>query len=300
MSANGPVIKLRLTPPARLSIATLLSRTLGYSLSIGILCLPAFADLDIQNSASRKKTGLSTRVILIHGLNHSPDNLKPLANELEKVGVKTTRLRLHGHTSAKDCGSRSNSPLKIWRKQIREEISKAKDERIILAGFSLGALIALDASRAEKSVSGLILFAPPVALTAKASTIRALLPLKLLRMSLPSKAPAHSRVCKNTPLGFYSALFNLKDSLQLVTKTRLNKVSATVFISKADELVDYSRVRRWVKTNKLTNWNVVTVNPKPSNHGNLPAHLLVDRKNVGENAWEKMISDCKKLINKTS
>ena len=124
--------------------------------------------------------------LVIHGLNVRPNAMQPLANCLAAAGVECLLLSLHGHgdnvapppgqSAATDSAARLESFRRVsyalWRDEtaaayaIARAHSRRLDAPLLLAGFSLGALMGCNLALTEPDVrfDRLILLAPALAL----------------------------------------------------------------------------------------------------------------------------------------
>ncbi len=124
------------------------------------------ADYRLPAAPSAHLHGYRTRysVLLIHGLNDSAYYMADLAELLHVEGMNTLSILLSGHgTRPEDMLAASSDQ---WREEVREglQISGLLGHRVLLAGFSLGAALAIDATLSAEHVSGLLLFAPALEL----------------------------------------------------------------------------------------------------------------------------------------
>jgi len=93
-------------------------------------------DVDGFEMAGRQRT----KCLLLHGLTASPAEVRPLAEKLSEAGFPVRALRLPGHgTSDEELDATSPAD---WAKAA-EDALKAYDEPVLLAGCSMGGLLAL-------------------------------------------------------------------------------------------------------------------------------------------------------------
>jgi alpha-beta hydrolase superfamily lysophospholipase len=158
---------------------------------------PSCSDCEFSGSyalpASSLTAGKSAHgtVVLLHGLTASPTETRPLAGYLSEAGFNVYAPRLSGHTGSLD-------DLRItekweWILNVDQAITAAERQfggPLFLAGESLGAILSLlGAIRWPDKISGLALFAPPLALesvfTEAVMLLASLLP-DLLQNRLPT------------------------------------------------------------------------------------------------------------------
>ncbi len=112
------------------------------------------------------------RALLLGGFGAGPDNLRPLAARLQALGLSVHAAALGRHTGDQAVFERSRT----WHyyadalRRFRREASAAPGGRVLLGGYSTGALVALLlAVRHPAQVAGLVLVSP-VLRTARTST----------------------------------------------------------------------------------------------------------------------------------
>jgi carboxylesterase len=104
-------------------------------------------------------------VLLIHGLGGSPAELAPLARALGDAGHTVCSVQLAGHGSGE--AALAASSAEDWRESAlsAHAILSRRCDRVVVAGLSMGALLALDIARLRpKRVHGLVLLAPALRL----------------------------------------------------------------------------------------------------------------------------------------
>jgi len=119
------------------------------------------------SSKGYELAGSSAQVLAFHGYTGSPYDLRPLANGLNEHDVKIHVPLLLGH------GSKPQDLFDIdaqdWLRQAKDELKKLDPKKpIVLAGLSMGALLAILLAGKSKKVSALILISPALRLNLSA------------------------------------------------------------------------------------------------------------------------------------
>ena len=235
--------------------------------------------------------------ILVAGLNNRPDVLDPLARSLAAVGVESVVVTLLGHADAAQGWPRADF-FSAWRADIeaaREFAHKHyQGQPIYGVGYSLGATLLLDAISNSRlpSFSKLAVIAPAVTLTNKTQLLRPLLPLGILGLTLPSFAPPQFQAQPRTGIRAYRGMFAAAQSVR-TPNALLQATPLLVLATPFDELVDYSDLREWSAQSKR--WHFVSIElSSPPKLGYY--HLLFDRENIGESAWQKLTEEIVSLV----
>lgn len=108
-------------------------------------------------------------VLILHGLYESPNYLKGLINYFKSRGMNVFSILLSGHWQPKDFRM-ANVSFQDWVSDadVGLRIAKKLGQKVYVLGYSTGGLMAADlAMRYPEDVSGLFLFAPALALTAR-------------------------------------------------------------------------------------------------------------------------------------
>ncbi len=156
--------------------------------------------------------------------------------------------------------------------------------------YSLGALITISFLDAEPAPTfeGMILLAPPVAITRSASLVRFLTPLARFGFALPSAAPAKIRARRGTPLAEYAAMFEVIQHVgTLDRREKLGRIRATVYLDPDDELVRYAGVLDWIQQNDLSSWTSRVFHDRAP-EGRTYSHLMVVEESLGPVAWAEL------------
>lgn len=106
----------------------------------------------------------SYSVLLVHGLNDSAYYMADLAEWLHGHGYNVVTVLLPGHgTDTRDMLAAS---AEQWRAEVAAGLDMAAlvGKRILMGGFSLGGILAIDAALRRSDIHGLLLFSPAVRL----------------------------------------------------------------------------------------------------------------------------------------
>ena len=106
------------------------------------------------------KGTLKVSVVLVHGFTSTTEEVRPLAEELNRTGYSVYCPLLPGHnTSPKDLNTKS---WKDWTTCVEIVLEKAlkNSEKVFIGGESMGAIIACYLASYYKNINGVILFSP--------------------------------------------------------------------------------------------------------------------------------------------
>jgi carboxylesterase len=123
--------------------------------------------------------GLKVGVLLIHGLTGMPNEMKPVAKQLEKIGCEVAVPLLPGH----DGGHKAllATGWKDWQAGAREALDKLSQtcDKIVVGGLSMGGLIGMLLSLENPKVCGVVALSPTIEYDGRNSSnpFRVLLPL---------------------------------------------------------------------------------------------------------------------------
>lgn len=227
-------------------------------------------------------------VVVAPGLNNRPQAMDPLIRILGRAGFHSLRVSLHqvrrGDRQPADTVARQ------WVDDIAEAyaVARSRDAKIPVfnLSYSLGALATLRFLQRTPSArfAAMVLLAPPLSLTRGARMVRALTPFRSLGLALPSLAPVGVRARASTPLVEYAALLQLVDDVRGAgSSVNFSKTATRVLVGRDDELVSRRGVKAWVEENRLTGWNVESLDVKPTAHSS--RHLMISKASVGDVAW---------------
>jgi carboxylesterase len=105
--------------------------------------------------------GTGTGVLLIHGLSGSPSDMVGLGDFLHEKGYGVLGIRLPGHGT--DPHDMKGVTYQDWQNHVAESLHKlkAKYEKVIIVGYSLGSLLGIIAAADEKA-DKLVVVSPPL------------------------------------------------------------------------------------------------------------------------------------------
>lgn len=115
--------------------------------------------------------------LLIHGLNDSAYYMGDLARVFARLGINAITVLLPAHgTKTEDMAT---VKAEAWRREVTDslDIASLLGDKTILAGFSLGATLAVEAVLGGKEVYGLFLFSPAFEIQSKVVGTLTCLPL---------------------------------------------------------------------------------------------------------------------------
>lgn len=196
---------------------------------------------------SRKIRWRKTGVLLIHGFPASPAEMKPLGNFLNNKGFTVYGVRLKGHgTSPYDL---DQTPWKKCIESIKQgyKVLSIQCEKIVVIGFSIGAIITLDlASQLRDNISSAVSISAPIEaegmssisliLSAQMEKLIRLIPgVKTKFIEWETESPETNY--RSVPL---QKLVDLKNYIEQV-KERLKMISTPILVIQAtgDPLIKY-------------------------------------------------------------
>lgn len=184
-------------------------------------------------------TGGKLGVLLIHGLGGSPAELGPLARALGDAGHAVGSVLLAGHGRGET--GLAASTLAEWRDSAlaAHGVLSRRCERVIVAGLSMGGLLALDMARLRpKRVHGIVLLAPTLRLDGWAMPHAA-----RFAGALPSRlVPAGASIRERHPYG-------IKDERirALVLASMQGRKSTSVFATPLRSLIEFRALADGIK-----------------------------------------------------
>ncbi|MGH7249559.1 MAG: alpha/beta hydrolase [Minisyncoccia bacterium] len=234
-------------------------------------------------------------VIVLHGLNLKPERMDDWAQVFLARGALVIRLALFGHGG--DEADMRAASAEIWRKQMDEALALAQSESskhnaapIYFLGFSLGALVGLEAQARSPEpgiLQRMVLIAPAISVPWYAKVAVSLGSLLGKGFLVPARNPKSYRVNRGTSVGAYQALLELKKSLEDLHYKNAD-VKTLVLLDTYDELISSNAVKNIVKKNRLGLWEITLVNNRAARDTYGFRHLLVDRESVGARLWQEM------------
>lgn len=219
--------------------------------------------------------------------------MQPLASALEAHNCDVALATLRGHRLGE---SLNDVRAEMWIEDVADvyRTLTARNPGVPCygVGFSLGGALILSLLLSNRNVrfSKLCLFAPALYFTSWGRIRRSLLPLSKCHLALPSFVHSSLRVHAWTALQGYSALFEIADSITSATNlTPVSNVQTKIFLSEMDELVDSTRVKRWIAERGLDYWTFAALAPTFEKEVR-KKHLIVDPNNLGSH-WVMIRND---------
>lgn len=270
--------------------------------SLNIFKITKSIDLySLFNSTSPHSKG---SVIIIHGLNLAPHKMDPLAKIVSQAGFNVYRINLTAHR--KNSAILENPSSNDWindLKQTYDSITKEDNNLpISIIAYSLGAPLTLQflEKYPDKKIKDLIFIAPALSLKGYISTIRFLLPLRFLGISLPSFSPVDYRHHSRTSLYAYKAFFDLYDKSKLLSpNNNVRNSKLTIFTLKNDELISNTGLKLWLRENNLKDAQIKEISHNISK-SDIPKHLAIDSNSLGVEEWLAFTSDIICSLSKNS
>ena len=209
-------------------------------------------------------------IIYAHGLNSSVNATSTFLKQTNQ-SFYLVAPTLPGHDET------SKNMAKITLQQILDFydylfcIVKNKDLPIHFIGHSFGALsflYALEKINSKIEFQSITLLAP--AITPKYSWAIRLLKFLPNSLPIPSLAPKKFRLFWATPLGAYKRALEMSEYLLQNNLTQFKKSSFKIILSKEDHLIDWEKLRKWIKSQK----GMRIDSQYYQKSGTHPAHLL--------------------------
>ena len=244
---------------------------------------------------SQKYKDLKGFVLVAHGLNLKPEKMGSLIEVLNNRGLQVSLVSLAGHNAKEENNMQIFQKVTYhqWLQQIYQAYKEIQHQAeqsnkpIFFLGYSLGALLGMDLILEKKEVhfTAGFLISPALRVHWRCFLM---CPLALFpRWIIPSDSPVDYRVNQGTPVAAYLALYKGMTVLNKKMHQRLN-IPLQIIMDPEDELVSYKRLKKWMTNNKLTRWNIHSINKIPQ-HSKDYHHLIVDVNTVGDAAWIEII-----------
>lgn len=208
-------------------------------------------------------------VVLFHGLYESPRSVHGLAEEFYAKGMNVFMPTLPGHWQRDNHVSDVTS-YKEWLKEVDLDLALAEKfgKKIIVAGFSLGGVLAVQAAlKYPEKVKGLFLWAPALGVSGKVGLASSLGSLLGVDANNWEKSPADGhdtpyyslqmalqiirlhKYINKTYLGIENSELDNKKTTGISGKELAEKIQAPTFLaySTADEAISEFQVKRFYK-----------------------------------------------------
>lgn len=246
----------------------------------------------------KEGTATAGTVVVVHGLNISPQAMRTLAQEfVEHRGQHVVLTTLRGH-GVNDSG-REQASAQLWKQDLREAIVAAAvlPRPLSVLGYSLGGVLSVCVadSMNEVAIDRLILLAPAIGLRRWVRCgewlARAMPTWVPLRSGVPRRYRARSAVNSS----WYQALFDIYHEAQSIPAGgRLSRTPILILISRRDEFIGWHELERWTARILGADVRMVALDP---NSGYLlaPHHLVLDRdcfggQEPGATKWREMLA----------
>jgi carboxylesterase len=117
-------------------------------------------DIVTDNSQEAGTGAKRTGVLLVHGLTGTPVEMKPLEKHLRKLGFDVENVLLAGHGGSHQ--EMISSKWTDWMDSVRQAMHRIllRNDRVIICGLSMGALIGAGLAAEESRVSALVMLSP--------------------------------------------------------------------------------------------------------------------------------------------
>ena len=240
--------------------------------------------------------------VVVHGLNLKPDRMASLIRLLNRVGIETVNVSLHGHGDnylhdgdAEDArlDSFRSVTYTLWSSEVYEAYRKArllaerKKAPIFFIGYSLGGLLGCEllVSRSDVRFDRMILFSPALKIQLQPYLLKALMPFP--DFVLDSLSPAAYRANKGTPMSGYKALFEALNRFEKNLNAKLN-APTVVFLDPEDEFISYGDTQAMIEGTPLDRWTLVPVRKSLPEADSYAHHLLIDETVMGKVMWSQI------------
>jgi esterase/lipase len=254
---------------------------------------------DMPRSGSAKSCA-----IVVHGLNTNPDKMEGLAQLLRHSGIEVENLVLHGHNKQGFRAAEINR--ETWIQDAREAYDKLKTKcpsessSLFLLGYSLGALIFLDAMNESPKMkfNKMVLLAPAVTPRFSSALIHCFVKFFGRNFRIPSLSPVNYRVAKSIPLAAYDAL---GQSAKRISNQRTPSwnIPTIVWIDPKDELVSSRKLSKWISRQSLSEWQLMFLPSKRQAKTKTWHHLIIDEEVLGTDAWTNLTRSILSFLSKS-
>lgn len=184
--------------------------------------------------------GGKTGVLLLHGFAGSIDDLRPLAEALHADGYSVMGARLAGHGATEDDLNASTAEDWLASARLALHSLASRVDKVVVAGESMGGLVALRLARECPAVKGAVLLAPPFRLRQEGLRRLAsrMLP-GMVRWKKPwINTPARAAEYRAKGSLIKVSIFGLRELLRLIDAERnalsQNRVPLLVILARGD------------------------------------------------------------------
>ena len=234
--------------------------------------------------------------MLVHGLNMKPSKMDALAKLLRSSHINTLRVALTGHRG--DPTELQSVTRKKWLQDFADAYADIEARALKenapqhFIGFSLGGTLVHDflLERSDAHFDRMVLLAPAIALTRRATLIRLLELLRPLgHLMIPSLSHPLYQANAGTSIAAYNALL---DSYHRIHRKhfRASNIPTLVVTDPEDELVNADGIDHLIAHNSLNRWTTMRVTHARNTLRLKYHHLITDPDALGEEEWERVAS----------
>ena len=225
-------------------------------------------------------------VLIAHGLNIAPEAMQQFVELSLDLEYAVVLLKLSGHRKGTAI---SDVNMSLWQDEFNLSYQTAKDSArkfntpVYFIGFSLGGLLGCYQQIVSNiTFSKQILLAPAIFTKRKSKLIKLFYPLGNSYL-VKSITPIRYRYNSGTSVIAYKTLFTMEADFNARSVSILNSPTRVIMHAN-DELVSYKKIQSIIGKNKLSNWQMVTV----QEHDGKIKHLLLDKEATGAEAWKQI------------
>jgi hypothetical protein len=217
--------------------------------------------------------------IVVHGLNLRPRNMSQLIEALVQNNYCVLNLMLKGHE--KNNADKEITHFKFWEKETFFALEYLKivagNKKVLLVGYSLGALVLIHNLKIMESLKTKVLFFAPAIRTRNYVGFIRILFLLPFQLSIKSFSPASHRVHERLDLSFYRALFQGMDH---VSKDDTKDFNITCVMDPRDKLISWEKLIRI-----YPEWKFIKVYSKHQSR-----HLIIDPDYLENESWKRILA----------
>ena len=229
--------------------------------------------------------------LITHGLNLSPERMRGIQELLSSCGIVSALYPLPGHRGSWLKLSRLGVPdIQQAVATAALEVERVRRQRSLgiayLVAHSLGALAFLSALTDGRPFDRALLLAPALGLRRRSELLRPVAGRLPPATPVPSLSSRRDSYYPFLPLGSYRLLYELLDTFRDGAVSRPWELPSRIYIDPADEFLSLTRTRSLLDRGKLPQAELVVAPNGEPREG--PAHLLIDRKSMGETLWQDL------------
>lgn len=235
--------------------------------------------------------GSLSPILMAHGLNQNPESLQPIADKFARAGHPVYLFHIPGHARSTEHTQIDASYVIDAFSESYRFVRRESKQKPLFFGYSYGGLLGV-LSSLDCEFQGLALLAPALKLRPYTHAIKLVLPWvgRLRSMPLPSSAmqTRYRYHQGGVPTEIYRSFFQLYSRMQNLDRSDLPQVSGRVWMHPKDELIDFSRLNRWL--GEYTPWqNRPLSNSQAKQNGY--KHLCLDIQTLGESEFLRLTDE---------